>query len=204
MVLLDEPFSNLDVEVRLRLRSELPAVLSACGASGVLVTHDPEEALAICHRVAVLRDGSLHQCASPRELVESPATPFVGRFVLQSNVLPVWVESSAGCLRCPLGDLEDPGGLGEGSLPANATVLVAPEAIALRPDPSGEDCVMGREFLGHGWLYRVQSGERQLRLLRPLTEDYGRGLRCQLQLQPGVTVLLHPQRKTLRSLSNHL
>ena len=204
VVLLDEPFSNLDVEVRLRLRSELPAVLSACGASGVLVTHDPEEALAICHRVAVLRDGSLHQCASPRELVESPATPFVGRFVLQSNVLPVWVESSAGCLRCPLGDLEDPGGLGEGSLPANATVLVAPESIALRPDPSGGDCVMGREFLGHAWLYRVQSGERQLRLLRPLSEDYGRGLRCQLQLQPGVSVLLHPQRKTLRSLSNRL
>ena len=48
VVLLDEPFSNLDVEVRLRLRSELPSVLSACNASGVLVTHDPEEALAIC------------------------------------------------------------------------------------------------------------------------------------------------------------
>ena len=110
VVLLDEPFSNLDVEVRLRLRSELPAVLSACGASGVLVTHDPEEALAICHRVAVLRDGSLHQCASPRDLVESPATPFVGRFVLQSNVLPVWAETSVGCLRCPLGDLDDPEG----------------------------------------------------------------------------------------------
>ena len=204
VVLLDEPFSNLDVEVRLRLRSELPAVLSACGASGVLVTHDPEEALAICHRVAVLRDGSLHQCASPRDLVESPATPFVGRFVLQSNVLPVWAETSAGCLRCPLGDLDDPEGFREGALPSDATVLVAPEAIGLHPDPSGEDCVMGREFLGHGWLYRVQSGERQLRLLRPLSDDYGRGLRCRLQLQEGVTVLLHPQRKVLRSLSNRL
>ena len=75
VVLLDEPFSNLDVEVRLRLRSELPAVLSACGASGVLVTHDPEEAMAICSRVAVMRDGYLHQCASPRELFDSPATP---------------------------------------------------------------------------------------------------------------------------------
>ena len=124
VVLLDEPFSNLDVEVRLRLRSELPAVLSACGASGVLVTHDPEEALAICHRVAVLRDGSLHQCASPRDLVESPATPFVGRFVLQSNVLPVWAETSAGCLRCPLGDLDDPEGFREGALPSDARLTL--------------------------------------------------------------------------------
>ena len=88
VLLLDEPFSNLDVEVRLRLRSELPGVLSACGASGLLVTHDPEEALAICGRVAILRDGHLHQCDTPRQLVEAPATPFVGRFVLQRNVLP--------------------------------------------------------------------------------------------------------------------
>ena len=65
VVLLDEPFSSLDVEVRLRLRSELSSVLDACGASGVIVTHDPGEALAICDRVAVMRDGVLHQCASP-------------------------------------------------------------------------------------------------------------------------------------------
>ncbi len=85
VVLLDEPFSSLDVEVRLRLRSELSSVLDACGASGVIVTHDPGEALAICDRVAVMRDGVLHQCASPPEIVRSPATPFVGSFVLQRN-----------------------------------------------------------------------------------------------------------------------
>ena len=77
LVLLDEPFSNLDVEVRLRLRAELPGVLARCGASGLIVTHDPEEALAICDRVAVLESGHLHQCASPREMVETPATAFV-------------------------------------------------------------------------------------------------------------------------------
>ena len=197
VVLLDEPFSNLDVEVRLRLRSELPAVLSACGASGVLVTHDPEEAMAICSRVAVLRDGHLHQCASPRELFDSPATPFVGSFVLQRNVLPVWVDAAEGCLRCPLGDLERPRDLDGASLPEEATVLVAPESISLQEDSSGEACVMGREFLGHSWLYRVQTGDRQLRLLRPLAEDYARGQQCRLQLKPGSSVLLHPQRLAL-------
>ena len=199
VVLLDEPFSNLDVEVRLRLRSELPSVLSACGASGVLVTHDPEEALAICSRVAVLRDGRLHQCASPKELVESPATPFVGSFVLQRNVLPVWNDSAGGCLRCPLGDLERPGDLQADSLPEEATVLVAPEAITLHEDSEGNDEVVGREFLGHSWMYRVRSGDRQLRLLRPLSEDYQRGQTCRLRLQPGSSVLLHPQRRALLS-----
>ncbi|MCX5958213.1 MAG: ABC transporter ATP-binding protein [Cyanobacteria bacterium] len=88
VVLLDEPFSNLDVEVRERLRSELPAVLAACGACGLLVTHDPQEALAIADRVAILNQGLLEQCASPVELVQRPATAFVGRFVLQANLLP--------------------------------------------------------------------------------------------------------------------
>jgi len=97
VVLLDEPFSNLDVEVRLRLRSELPSVLSACNASGVLVTHDPEEALAICSRVAVLRDGRLHQCASPkswwnhRQHLSSAALCFSAMFCRFGTMLPAVV-----------------------------------------------------------------------------------------------------------------
>ena len=62
VVLMDEPLSNLDVEVRLRLRGELTSVLKLCGASGLIVTHDPGEALAICDRVAVMKDGRFDQC----------------------------------------------------------------------------------------------------------------------------------------------
>ena len=193
VLLLDEPFSNLDVEVRLRLRSELPGVLSACGASGLLVTHDPEEALAICGRVAILRDGQLHQCATPRELAEVPATPFVGRFVLQRNVLPVWRDGSTSLCRCLLGDLEIPEGQRSMALPDDATVLVDPALIDLAPDPAGDAYVMGREFLGRFWLYRIQIGDQQLRLIRPLAEDHQRGLRCKLSLQQNSEVLLHPQ-----------
>ena len=91
MVLLDEPFSNLDVEVRCACAVNCrPCSLPA--GSGVLVTHDPEEAMAICSRVAVLRDGHLHQCASPR-IVRFACNTFVGSFVLQRNVLPVWVDA---------------------------------------------------------------------------------------------------------------
>lgn len=200
VVLLDEPFSNLDVEVRLRLRSELPGVLSACGASGLLVTHDPEEALAICGRVAILRDGQLHQCATPRELVEVPATPFVGRFVLQRNVLPVWRDGATSLLRCLLGDLEIPERQRSMKLPDDATVLIDPGLIDLEPDAAGDACVMGREFLGRSWLYRIQIGDQQLRLIRPLGEDHQRGLRCRLSLQQNSEVLLHPQCLSLQVL----
>ena len=200
VVLLDEPFPNLDVEVRLRLRSELPAVLSRCGTSGVLVTHDPGEALAICDRVAVLKDGVLHQCASPRTLVESPATPFVGRFVLQGNLLPVQRESDDRW-RCLLGVLQRVDAQGVDQRPGTVheqaqapALLVDPSAITLELDPEGDACVMGREFLGREWLYRVEAADQQLRLRLPLAQDHRRGTRCRLRLRAGESVLIYPQR----------
>ena len=198
VVLLDEPFSNLDVEVRLRLRSELPAVLSRCGASGLIVTHDPEEALAICDRVAVLRQGMLHQCASPLRLVQQPATAFVGRFVLQGNLLPAQlkgerIETQLGCLDCRPAPLK-PAGSGP------QEVLVSPDAIELQLDSKGEAWLQGREFLGREWLYQVQLGDLKLRLRLPLEAEYGRGQRCQLRLRPGSPGILFPSRQPLVAL----
>ena len=193
LVLLDEPFSNLDVEVRLRLRSELPGVLARCGASGVIVTHDPEEALAICDRVAVLESGHLHQCASPREMVERPATGFVGRFVLQGNLLPAHWQGPH--LHTPLGWLEPAANTSSVPLPPPGEpleVLVSQQGLALQPDPEGEAWVLGREFLGREWLYQVQCGELKLRLRLPLQADHGRGLRCRVVLRPGEPARLFP------------
>ena len=81
LVLLDEPFCSLDVEVRSRLRSELSSVLKSCSASAILVTHDPNEALAICDRVAVLRSGEIQQYSTPFAVsythLTLPTTPYV-------------------------------------------------------------------------------------------------------------------------------
>ncbi|GDX72941.1 sugar ABC transporter [Cyanobium sp.] len=200
LVLLDEPFSNLDVEVRLRLRAELPGVLARCGASGVIVTHDPEEALAICDRVAVLEAGRLHQCASPQELVNCPATAFVGRFVLQGNLLSAQWQGHR--LRTPLGWLEP-----EGPAPLDAAnpgeeplqVLLSPQGLELVPDDSAEAWVVGREFLGREWLYQVQSDGRRLRLRLPLSADYERGQRCRLHLRAGEPARLFPGGQPLRA-----
>jgi iron(III) transport system ATP-binding protein len=202
VVLLDEPFSNLDVEVRLRLRSELPLVLSQCGASGLIVTHDPEEALAICDRVAVLCEGELHQCAAPRDLVQQPATAFVGRFVLQGNLLPAQCQD--GQLITPLGRLaaREAASAAElrGPRHGQAEVLVSPEAIDLVPQADGEAWVLGREFLGSAWLYQLHLDGLTLRLRLPLEQEYGRGQRCRLRLRPGHAAILFPQRLPLVAL----
>lgn len=88
MVLLDEPLSNLDAKVRLHLRQELRDILKAAGASGIFVTHDQEEALSICDRVAVMRQGHIEQIGSPEELYQAPTSRFVAEFVTQANFIP--------------------------------------------------------------------------------------------------------------------
>jgi iron(III) transport system ATP-binding protein len=142
VVLLDEPFSNLDVEVRLRLRSELPEVLARCGTSALLVTHDPEEALAICDRVAVLHQGVLQQCATPLELVQRPATAFVARFVLGALPLPaLWrgdrLETALGWLEpAPSRSVDTESAP---SAPSPAATPVAPQvpaALQVPPPPA--------------------------------------------------------------------
>jgi iron(III) transport system ATP-binding protein len=195
LVLLDEPFSNLDVEVRLRLRAELPGVLARCGASGVIVTHDPEEAMAICDRVAVLESGHLHQCASPQELVNAPATAFVGRFVLQGNLLPASLQGRF--CSTAIGHFELPADAAAGS--SAAEVLVSQQAIELLPDDEAEAWVVGREFLGREWLYQVQLADLRLRLRLPLSHNYARGQRCRLRLLPGESARLFPSGQDLVS-----
>ncbi|MFO0037591.1 MAG: ABC transporter ATP-binding protein [Synechococcaceae cyanobacterium] len=194
LVLLDEPFSNLDVEVRLRLRAELPQVLAECGAGGVMVTHDPEEALAICDRVAVLAEGRLHQCASPATLVQEPASAFVGRFVLQANLLPARREGTV--LLCAVGPLvTDNAAIPIGSELEGASkleVLLLPEALDLEPAPDGLAQVVGREFQGRHWIYLVECAGERLRVQRPLACDLPRGCRAHLRLRAGESALLYP------------
>lgn len=80
-LLFDEPLSNLDAKLRVEMRSELLRVHSTTGATSVYVTHDQVEALTMATHIAVLRRGRIEQFGTPIELLESPATPFVARFI---------------------------------------------------------------------------------------------------------------------------
>ena len=81
MFLLDEPLSNLDVELRVRTRAELRALHRRVGATMLHVTHDQIEALVLGDRVAVLRDGAIEQVGTPDEIWRRRRTAFVARFV---------------------------------------------------------------------------------------------------------------------------
>ena len=128
LVLLDEPFCSLDVEVRSRLRSELFSVLKSCSASAILVTHDPHEALAICDRVAVLRSGEIQQYSTPFEMVLNPSNDFIGQFVLQKNILPIqYIDDS--CSTC-IGKLSVPSDM---SISSKSVCMFDRNAIRIEP-----------------------------------------------------------------------
>jgi multiple sugar transport system ATP-binding protein len=79
--LMDEPLSNLDAKLRVQMRADIAALQSRLGVTTVYVTHDQSEAMTLGHRVAVLKDGKLQQCAAPRVLYDRPANTFVAGFI---------------------------------------------------------------------------------------------------------------------------
>jgi len=86
LLLLDEPLSNLDAKMRHQMRAELKQIQREFGTSTLFVTHDQEEALSMSDRVIVISEGRIEQSGTPREIYRNPATPFVARFVGDSNV----------------------------------------------------------------------------------------------------------------------
>ncbi|WP_214370593.1 ABC transporter ATP-binding protein [Pseudonocardia sp. H11422] len=154
IVLLDEPFSSLDVELRESTRRAVVAALAAAGTTTVLVTHDQAEALSLAVRVAVLRDGAVVQVASPAELYRHPVDRAVAAFVGDVVVLPATLHGPVA--ECALGRLRVAGDAG--AVDGPAAVLVRPEEIALDGDGDVAAQVLGIEYYGHDAVVRLGLG----------------------------------------------
>jgi thiamine transport system ATP-binding protein len=151
VVLLDEPLAALDQLLRERLLLELRDVFDRLGVTVIAVTHDPTEAGALGHRLAVLLDGAIVQTDDPGAVLAAPATSEVAGLVGHRNVVAATVRS--GVAECPWGCFPAP------ASPAGPVfALVPPDAV--RPDPDGAltGTVTGRIFRG-GSAFAVVSGE---------------------------------------------
>ena len=149
VLLLDEPFSNLDATLRLRVRAEVRAILAAAGVTAIFVTHDREEALSLADVVAVMDAGRILQLAPPEKLYQAPASPLVARAVGDAAFLAAQARGVAA--ECELGTISL---AGEAHGPVE--LLVRPENVALSPDPSGPATVVERQYLGPHQLIAVR------------------------------------------------
>jgi len=151
LILLDEPFSSLDAELRVRLREDVRNVITKTGTTAILVTHDQEEALSIASRVAILRDGEFAQIGNPSEIYQAPADVEMATFLGDSVIINGVINDDK--VVTDLGLLTPLNKVANG---ATGRVAIRPENFYLQPNPKGEGEVIGRQYFGHDALVEVK------------------------------------------------
>ncbi|MCZ6626315.1 MAG: ABC transporter ATP-binding protein [Deltaproteobacteria bacterium] len=149
VILLDEPFSNLDTDMRAEMRREVEKILRESDMSAILVTHDQEEAFSMADRVGVLNSGSLEQLDSPEVLYHMPATRFVADFVGEADFLPGEVQEG---ITTEVGIFHDGSGLPRGT---RVELMIRPDDVDFEPSKDGNAVIAGRKFRGSENRYAV-------------------------------------------------
>ena len=186
-ILLDEPFCSLDIHVKLKLRSELPNILRNCNASGLMVTHDPEEAMSICNKVAVMNEGRIHQIDSPIKLLENPKTSFVSGFILGNNILSLNKEKNS--YSCCLGklntsDLKDKKNI--------KYMSISPKFIVIEKSKYGVSKIVSKEFFGEYFIYKISLYEETLRVRTNINNTFNIGDNCFLRIAKEAFYFVYP------------
>jgi iron(III) transport system ATP-binding protein len=180
VVLLDEPFSNLDAALRLQMRNQVEKIVRAAQTTAVLVTHDQEEALSLADQVVVMFDGQIAQIGTPKEIYHTPATKQVAAFVGEANWLAA--EATGNCADSLLGEIP----LVQEALGA-AELLIRPEMLALTPDTAGAARVASIHYYGHTQLIKVllPNGTQMQARCAP-TQDFTVGMAVRVDVQGAV------------------
>lgn len=174
ILLLDEPFSNLDAALRVQVRSEVRDILRQTNTTAIFVTHDQEEALSLSDKVAVIFKGKLVQMGSPFELYTRPVSKQVASFIGEANFLPAYATGARAA--SVLGELRL-------FMPreGQVEVLIRPDMIHLLPTDDGTPAVVQwREYYGHNQRVGLALDDGTLLIARADTQimyDVGQNVR---------------------------
>ena len=190
VLLLDEPFSNLDPKLREQVRRDVLGILKASHATAIFVTHDQEEALFVGDVVSVMNEGHVEQTGSPETIFHHPVTKFVAQFIGMVDFLPA--NHDQGTLHTEVGSVDCPelqSEMFENGYASDQTqieVMVRPDCLDCRPSEDGAGVVLEREFRGAFYLYRVElpSGAT-VRCLLSHTAEYPLGASVDVSLRNG-------------------
>jgi len=157
MLLLDEPFSNLDPDMTIKMRKELYRVLRQTQTTAILVTHDHEEAFAMADHVAVMQDGVLVQCDTPEAIYQQPSCSFVAEFIGQANTVPGIIKN--GQVETEIGTFPNRSDFHSES---PVLVMIRPNDIKFTPSETGSGRIESRQFQGSQTLYAIRLSSGQL------------------------------------------
>lgn len=151
VLLLDEPFSNLDADLRTRMRAEIKDILTGAGATVIFVTHDQQEAFFMGDTVGVMNSGRMEQIDIPEAVFYKPANPFVARFTGTADFITGRVQE--GLAVTEIGNLPLDERMPSGT---SVTVMLRPSLVRLLPDINGVGIIIERIFQGSHYLSKVQ------------------------------------------------
>lgn len=164
ILLMDEPLSNLDAKLRLKMRNDIKRLQSNLGITTIYVTHDQQEALAVSDRIAVMDRGVIQQIGTPQEIYKHPANKFVANFIGTTNFISGEISKKEGKAFINICEKEIPLSLSS-SYTGKALYSIRPEAVLL-VDGQGEDVVEGTiisaTFLGDFISYEVELSNKQI------------------------------------------
>jgi iron(III) transport system ATP-binding protein len=160
VVLLDEPFSGLDENLRTKVRADTLAVLRETGSAAVIVTHDQTEALSLGDRLAVMRGGVVEQIGSPEAVYDSPGNRFVATFLGEADFLPV--QTRGAIVTCEIGDVPPPRAGFVVDPDDDLEVMLRPHEVTLAVDAASPARVVGVEYHGAFTLHEVRLGSGRI------------------------------------------
>jgi len=180
VVLLDEPLSNLDADMRTQMRAEVLRVLRAAKTTAILVTHDQEEAFAMADRVAVMNAGQIEQIGTPEEIYHYPSTRFVADFVGQADFIDGIAEKEG--IITEIGTFPNNTALPKGT---KVQLMIRPDDISFDSTEKGNALVENHQFRGSENLYtlRLDSGKR-VHSSQPSTTIVKQGTRVRVKATP--------------------
>ena len=185
ILLLDEPFSNLDVDLRVEMREEVRRIVKETGVTTVSVTHDQEEALSISDRVAVMQDGRIEQVGPPEEVFQRPKSRFVANFLGHASFLPGYIQGDEIETSVDTLPREQVHGLQSEYDHTELDVLVRPDDVlaSCNCDGDADGEITYRRYLGPTVLYRVEldTGEA-LQCMHNHSEKLELGMRVDVSL----------------------
>lgn len=150
ILLLDEPFSNLDPDMTGKMRQDLHDLLRRTRTTTILVTHDHDEAFTMADRIAVLNQGRLEQVDTPEAIYHTPATPFVADFVGQADFIPGIAQD--GIVQTEIGEFPNQVGYESGT---KVVVMIRPDDVRIVPAKDATARIRSRQFRGSENLYAI-------------------------------------------------
>ncbi len=187
VVLFDEPLSNLDANLRERMRTELQLLQARLGFTAIFVTHDQEEALSLSDHVVIMNRGRVEQEGSPQEIFRHPATAFTARFLGYSNVFPgrVTAVGEDGAVQIDLGDGLHLSAVWRSPTPPrhgdDSTVAFRADRVAVQPanGQRGENVFSGEVetagYLGSSFDYAIRAGKLEIQVEGSIDHPVARG-----------------------------